>query len=175
MTDVLEACDTAATIPVGAYADVLRSDHLEDVQQVLHEHLEIRTRMLVLAIHLADVGVKLLNLLRAQGSHVAIARVELQARAFALSIFPTGARQTAGKLGRSSANVPNKLEGIGHHAAPVTHSPVLDEGTGWLDCRVVSEQPAGDHVLVVAEVVEAGVQREERTLTLEETGFRYAG
>lgn len=98
-----------------------------------------------------------------------------QARAFALSIFPTGARQMAGKLGRSSANVPNKLEGIGHHAAPVTHSPVLDEGTGWLDCRVVSEQPAGDHVLVVAEVVDAGVQREEKTLTLEETGFRYAG
>lgn len=98
-----------------------------------------------------------------------------RARAFALSIFPTGARQLAGKLGRSSANVPNKLEGVAHHPAPVTGSPVLDEATAWLDCRVVFDHPAGDHVVAIAEVVEAGVQRDERTLTLEETGFRYAG
>jgi flavin reductase (DIM6/NTAB) family NADH-FMN oxidoreductase RutF len=98
-----------------------------------------------------------------------------RARSFALSILPTGTRQLAGKLGRSSANVPNKLDGVEHHPAPVTGSPVLDEATGWLDCRMVSEQPAGDHVVIVAEVVEAGMQREEKTLTLEEAGFRYAG
>lgn len=97
------------------------------------------------------------------------------ARAFALSILPTGARQIAGKLGRSSANVPNKLEGIPHHAAPMSGAPVLDDATGWLDCRVAAEQPAGDHVLIVAEIVEAGVQHETDTLTLRETGFRYAG
>lgn len=97
------------------------------------------------------------------------------AGAFALSILPTGARQLAGKLGRSSANVPNKLADAPYHAAPVSGAPVLDEATGWLDCRVVSEQPSGDHVLVVAEVVEAGVQTDAETLTLRETGFRYAG
>jgi flavin reductase (DIM6/NTAB) family NADH-FMN oxidoreductase RutF len=57
----------------------------------------------------------------------------------------------------------------------VTGAPVLDEATGWLDCRVAAEHPAGDHVLLVAEVVDAGVQHEAKTLTLEETGFRYAG
>ncbi|HWG52033.1 MAG TPA: flavin reductase family protein [Gemmatimonadaceae bacterium] len=96
-------------------------------------------------------------------------------RAFAISIFPTGARQLAGKLGRSSRNVPDKLDGVSHHPSPVTGAPVLDEATGWLDCRVAAEHPAGDHVLLVAEVVEAGEQREAKTLTLEETGFRYAG
>jgi len=96
-------------------------------------------------------------------------------RAFALSIFATGARQTAGTLGRSSRNTPDKLEGVPYHAAPVTGSPVLDEASGWVDCRLVSEHPAGDHVLVIAEVVEAGVQNDLKTLTLEETGFRYAG
>jgi flavin reductase (DIM6/NTAB) family NADH-FMN oxidoreductase RutF len=95
--------------------------------------------------------------------------------AFALSVFPAGARQLAGKLGRSSANVPDKLEGVAHHPAPVTGSPVLDEATGWLDCRVVAELPSGDHVLVLAEVVEAGLGAEGATLTLKETGFRYAG
>ncbi|HEX5437816.1 MAG TPA: flavin reductase family protein [Gemmatimonadaceae bacterium] len=95
--------------------------------------------------------------------------------AFVLNILPTGARQLAGALGRSSANVPNKLEGVPHHPGPVSGAPVLDEATGWLECRIASEQPAGDHVVMAAEVVEAGVQHEADTLTLKETGFRYAG
>jgi flavin reductase (DIM6/NTAB) family NADH-FMN oxidoreductase RutF len=98
-----------------------------------------------------------------------------RAGAFSLSILPTGGRQLAGKLGRSSANVKNKLDGVPHHPAPETGAPILDDATGWLECRLVSEQPTGDHVLVVAEVVEAGVTRDEGTLTLAETGFRYAG
>lgn len=96
-------------------------------------------------------------------------------RAFALSVLPTGSRQLAGKLGRSSAYVPDKLAGIAHHPAPASGAPVLDDATGWLDCRVTAELPSGDHVLIVAEVEEAGVQREAKTLTLGETGFRYAG
>ena len=95
--------------------------------------------------------------------------------AFALSVFPTGARQLAGRLGRSSAKVPDKLDGVAHHPSPVTGSPVLDDATGWLDCRVAAEVPSGDHVLVLAEVVEAGVAGEAETLTLKEAGFRYAG
>lgn len=96
-------------------------------------------------------------------------------RAFAVSILPSGARQLAGRLGRSSANTPHKLEGVAHHPAPSTGAPILDEATGWLECRMTEERAAGDHVLVVAEVVEAGVLREGETLTLRETGFRYAG
>lgn len=98
-----------------------------------------------------------------------------EAGTFAISIFPTGARSLAGKLGRSSANVPNKLQGVAHHPGPQTGAPILDDATAWFECRIVSEQKTGDHVLVVAEVVEAGLQIEAETLTLKETGFRYAG
>ncbi|MEJ7813103.1 MAG: flavin reductase family protein [Gemmatimonadaceae bacterium] len=98
-----------------------------------------------------------------------------EAGAFAVSVLPAGARQLAGRLGRKSANTPDKLDGVPYHPSPVTGSPVVDGATGWLDCRVTGEQPAGDHVLVVAEVVEAGVLAEGETLTLRETGFRYAG
>ena len=94
---------------------------------------------------------------------------------FALSLLPAGARQLAGRLGRSSASTPTKMDGIAHHPGPATGAPVLDEATGWLECAVTAEHPAGDHVLIVADVVEAGVQREGETLTLKETGFRYAG
>lgn len=98
-----------------------------------------------------------------------------QSRAFALSVFPTGTRTLAGKLGRSSANVPDKLEGVAHHPGVATGAPILNEATGWLECRITNELPTGDHVLMVAEVVEAGVQSDAETLTLKETGFRYAG
>ncbi|MGQ0714485.1 MAG: flavin reductase family protein [Gemmatimonadaceae bacterium] len=98
------------------------------------------------------------------------------ARAFAISIFPTGARQLAGRLGRHSRNVPDKLDGVAHRPASVSGAPILDEATGWLDCRVDQEVDAGDHVLVIAEVVDVGVGSvEAETLTLKETGFRYAG
>src|SRR5919199_2862812 len=102
-------------------------------------------------------------------------RAVRESGAFALSVFPSGARQLAGRLGRSSANVPDKLDGVAHHPSPVSGSPVLDDATGWLDCRVAAELPSGDHVLVLAGVVEAGVGSEGETLTLKETGFRYAG
>lgn len=95
--------------------------------------------------------------------------------AFAISILPSGARQLAGKLGRSSATTPHKLEGVAHRAGPVTGAPILDEATGWLECRLTSEHESGDHVLVIGEVVEAASVRDADTLTLRETGFRYAG
>jgi flavin reductase (DIM6/NTAB) family NADH-FMN oxidoreductase RutF len=40
---------------------------------------------------------------------------------------------------------------------------------------VVGEMPSGDHVLILAEVVDAHFQREGTALTLAETGFRYFG
>ena len=97
------------------------------------------------------------------------------AGAFALSVFPTGARSLAGKLGRASANVPDKFDDVPHHSGPVTGSPILDDATGWIECRIVSEHPAGDHVVMIAEVVEAGVNNDTPTLTMAETGFRYSG
>jgi flavin reductase (DIM6/NTAB) family NADH-FMN oxidoreductase RutF len=94
---------------------------------------------------------------------------------FGLSILPAGGRQLAGQLGRSSASVPDKLAGVSHHPSPEQGVPVLDAATGWVGCVVRGELPCGDHVVVVAEVVEAAIQDGGETLTLRETGFRYAG
>jgi flavin reductase (DIM6/NTAB) family NADH-FMN oxidoreductase RutF len=40
---------------------------------------------------------------------------------------------------------------------------------------VVLEQPAGDHVLFLGEVVDAHYNRDGESLTMKETGFRYFG
>ncbi len=45
----------------------------------------------------------------------------------------------------------------------------------WFECKVVDVNERGDHVLVVGEVVDAGVHREGTPLTLRETGLFYGG
>jgi flavin reductase (DIM6/NTAB) family NADH-FMN oxidoreductase RutF len=45
-----------------------------------------------------------------------------------------------------------------------------------VECRVVATLPAGDHTLVLGEVVAAGVENESGVaLTLQEAGFKYSG
>src|SRR6266581_2516468 len=95
---------------------------------------------------------------------------------FAVNVLSQGQRELAGKLGRSSANTPQKLKGVKTKPAPVSGAPILAETLGWLECRVVATLPSGDHTLVLGEVVEAGVEHDGgQPLTLQEAGFKYAG
>jgi flavin reductase (DIM6/NTAB) family NADH-FMN oxidoreductase RutF len=53
---------------------------------------------------------------------------------------------------------------------------VLVEALGWVECRAIASLPAGDHTIVLGEVVEAGVESADaQPLTLQEAGFKYAG
>jgi flavin reductase (DIM6/NTAB) family NADH-FMN oxidoreductase RutF len=95
---------------------------------------------------------------------------------FAINVFQQGQRELAGKLGRSSANAPQKLKGIKTKPAPTSGAPILAEALGWVECRVVATLPSGDHTLVLGEVLEAGVEHESaHPLTLQEAGFKYSG
>src|SRR5438270_10944376 len=95
---------------------------------------------------------------------------------FAVNVLSQGQRELAGKLGRSSANTPQKLKGIKTKPAPVSGAPILTEALGWIECRVVATLPSGDHTLVLGEVVEAGVEHDGgQPLTLPDAGFKYAG
>ncbi|OGU06697.1 MAG: hypothetical protein A2W29_09405 [Gemmatimonadetes bacterium RBG_16_66_8] len=95
---------------------------------------------------------------------------------FGVSLLAAGQREIAGKLGRSSAQAPNKLKGIRTKPTPGSRTPVLADALGWVECRAIASLPAGDHTLVLGEVVEAGVETPDaRPLTLQEAGFNYSG
>lgn len=94
---------------------------------------------------------------------------------FAINLLLSGQRDLAGKLGRSSEQTPQKLKGIKTKPAPVSATPVLVDCLGWVECRVVATLPAGDHTLVLGEVVGAAVEHEGEPLTLQAAGFKYAG
>ena len=95
--------------------------------------------------------------------------------AFAVNVLHKGQRDLAGKLGRTSEQAPQKLKGLKTKPAPGANTPVLADALGWLACRLVTTLPAGDHTLVLGEVIEAGVENEGEPLTLQEAGFKYSG
>ncbi len=95
--------------------------------------------------------------------------------AFAVNVYETGQRELAGRLGKTFAKHPDKIGELMWQPGPVTGSPILEAALGWVECRVKGSLPSGDHILFVAEVVEAGGQREGQSLTLKEAGFNYSG
>jgi flavin reductase (DIM6/NTAB) family NADH-FMN oxidoreductase RutF len=94
---------------------------------------------------------------------------------FAVNLLHAGQRDLAGKMGRTSVQAPQKLKGIRTKPAPGSGTPVLADCLGWLECRVVTTLPAGDHTLVLGEIAEAGVESDGEALTLQEAGFQYSG
>jgi flavin reductase (DIM6/NTAB) family NADH-FMN oxidoreductase RutF len=98
------------------------------------------------------------------------------AHAFAVSLLAAEQRDIAAKLARSSAQAPNKLKGIRMKPTPGSMTPVVADALGWVQCRTIVSLPAGDHTLVLGEVVEAGVENPEaQPLTLREAGLTYSG
>ena len=96
-------------------------------------------------------------------------------RAFAVNVYGADQRDLAGRLGRQTAKLPDKIEGIAWRAGPATGSPLVEGCLGWVECRVTGSLPSGDHTVYVAEVVEAGVNREGTPLAMAEAGFRHSG
>ncbi len=95
--------------------------------------------------------------------------------AFAINLYESGQRELAGALGRTFIKHPEKLEAVAWKPGAQTGSPLLDTALGWAECKIVSRASAGDHILFVAEVLDVGLNREGSPLTLNESGFKYAG
>jgi len=95
--------------------------------------------------------------------------------AFAINVYEVEQREIAGKLGRTWAKHPEKLEGVAWQPGPVTGSPILEIALGWVECQVVSSLSSGYHIVYVAKVAEVGLNHEGIPLTFKEAGFKYAG
>ena len=56
-----------------------------------------------------------------------------------------------------------------------THTPILKNAIAYLECEVRDIFEAGDHSIVIGEVVEAEVVREEPSLVMSDTPWHYGG
>jgi 3-hydroxy-9,10-secoandrosta-1,3,5(10)-triene-9,17-dione monooxygenase reductase component len=66
----------------------------------------------------------------------------------------------------------DKFAGIGWSPAPTTGSPLLDDVAAWIDCRVYERYEAGDHWLVLGEVLELSEVRDGGSLVFLSGSFR---
>lgn len=66
---------------------------------------------------------------------------------------------------------PGKFTGVSWHPAPSGH-PVITGAVAWVDCEVTEQHVAGDHVLVLARVIDLGVEAGQDPLIHHRGGYR---
>lgn len=66
----------------------------------------------------------------------------------------------------------DKFDGISWSPAPATGSPLLAGVAAWIDCRIYKRYEAGDHWLVLGEVLELKGLREGGALVFHSGSFR---
>lgn len=69
------------------------------------------------------------------------------------------------------------LNGFAYHDGEATRAPILDQAVAFLECEVRDRLMAGDHTLIVGEVVNAGFLADEDSpvLTMDDTRMNYGG
>lgn len=70
-----------------------------------------------------------------------------------ISVLSGTQRPTADWLSTQGRPLHGQLDRIGHHRGPVTGVALLDDALATIECRTTDIHPAGDHSIVVGEVV----------------------
>ena len=94
---------------------------------------------------------------------------------FSVNILGKGQQGLAEHFVKPAKVVGEKLKDVPHHLGK-TGAPILDEAIGFFECEVREiTNTDGDHAIVIGEVVEAGMHKDEPALTLMDTGWHYGG
>ena len=98
-----------------------------------------------------------------------------QGRVFSVNLLGKDQKHLAEHFVKPAAVVGEKLKEI-RHSFGKTGAPVLDDAIAYVECEVREiANERGDHALVIGEVVEALVRKDEAALTLMDTGWHYGG
>ena len=96
-------------------------------------------------------------------------------RVFSVNMLGKGHKAIAEHFVKPASTGGEKLSGVGYRLGK-TGAPILTEAIAYLECEVREiANELGDHAVVIGEVVEAGVHRDEPALTLMDTGWHYGG
>ena len=96
-------------------------------------------------------------------------------RVFSVSLLGKDQKPIAERFVKPATVVGEKLKEVRHRVGK-TGAPVLEDAIAYFECEVREiANHLGDHAVVIGEVVEAGVHRDEPALTLMDTGWHYGG
>ncbi len=88
---------------------------------------------------------------------------------FCANILGEGQEELAKRFARTGGD---KFAGVRWSPAPATGSPLLDDVAAWIDCRIYQRYEAGDHWLVLGEVLELHGLAESGALIFHSGVFR---
>lgn len=95
---------------------------------------------------------------------------------FAINLLAVDQTEMAQAFFRPAQLEENKLNGYVFEPGPATGAPIFIEAPAWFECQVTDMVKRGDHTVVVAEVVEAGVRNPDATpMALRDTTWHYGG
>lgn len=90
----------------------------------------------------------------------------LQSKIFSISVLGKNASTSLiGGFGFMSGTDVDKFRNVETITAKTGAPIVLDSSVAWFDCKVVSTQDVGSHILIIGEVVESDVISDEEPLT----------
>ena len=96
-------------------------------------------------------------------------------RVFSVNLLGKDQKSIAEHFVKPASVVGEKLTEVRYHPGK-TGAPVLEEAIAYFECELCEiANERGDHAVVIGEVVEAGVRKDEPALTLIETGWHYGG
>jgi flavin reductase (DIM6/NTAB) family NADH-FMN oxidoreductase RutF len=99
----------------------------------------------------------------------------LEAQAlFVLNILAEGNRELVIRFGKGPTPAEAAFAGLAILRDSTLPAPVLCDAHAYLVCRTVTHWPAGDHVLVLADVIDGNVLHEGRpTVHIRKNGLNY--
>lgn len=92
-------------------------------------------------------------------------------RNFAVNLLRAGQQRIAAHFARQSMTQEEKLDAVRTREG-VTGAAILVDALAYLDCEVTALHEAGDHLIVVGQVVDAGILNDGDPLTTV-AGLRY--
>ncbi|MHB1844709.1 MAG: flavin reductase family protein [Deltaproteobacteria bacterium] len=98
-----------------------------------------------------------------------------EGRHFSLSVLESGQKELAFAFFKRTEVSGSRINGLPFELGPESRAPILSDALAWLEAKVRHLDETGDHAVVIAEVVNAGVKREGTPLTLRELGLFYGG
>lgn len=93
---------------------------------------------------------------------------------FAVNVLGSGQKDVAFAFFKPTRVEGSRLSGYAFEPG-ANGAPLLLDAPAWFECRVTDVLERGDHHVILAEVIDAGVRRESSPLTLSEVGVFYGG
>lgn len=98
-----------------------------------------------------------------------------QGRVFSVNVLGKDQKAIAEHFVKPAAVVGEKLNDVRYRMG-TTGAPILEDAIAYFECEVREiANEHGDHAVIIGEVVEAGVHKDELALTLMDTGWHYGG